>query len=134
MKLPSITTLWTVGAFVGAVLGTFVTGCPSAGCPQCTIKKAQFTIPRAEGAITEVVMDMECKFTGHCDGERDPDGCKLSETERLGVLRENERIEEPLPWETDDDDECTVEVEVTRQLADGSKVVQTPGPSVTIVR
>jgi hypothetical protein len=133
MKLPSFALLPSVAITVGALLGIFSTGCPAAGCPQCTIKKAQFTISPAEGTIVDVVMHSDGEFTGHCDGQRDPDGCTLTDEHSLGVLPENVRQEEPLPWETDDDDQIDVRILVHRQTASGT-VVQTPAPTVTIVR
>lgn len=133
MKLPSSPFLPSVAIMLGAALGILTTGCPQAGCPPCSLKKAQFTISPAEGTIVDVVMHSEGNFTGHCAGQRDPDGCTLTDDHSLGVLPQNVRQEPPLPWETDDDDQVDVRILVHRQTASGT-VVQTPAPTVTIVR
>jgi hypothetical protein len=133
MQLPTFFSVSGVTIVFGVVLGILSTGCPAPTCPQCTIKKAQFTIPSAEGTIVDVVMKSEGDFTGHCDGERDSDGCQLSDEQSLGVLPENVRQEEHLPWQTDDDDQVTVRIEVMRQTSRGT-TVQVPAPVVTIVR
>lgn len=132
MKLPSFALLPSVVILFGAALGVLSTGCPAAGCPQCTLKKAQFTISPADGEIVDVVMHSEGVFTKHCGGERDPDGCTLSEKESLGALREGKQDPQPLPWESDDDDRITVRVDVHRRT-DRGVVVQTPAPAVSIV-
>jgi hypothetical protein len=131
MKLPSFALLPAVTLLLGVTL--LSTGCPAPTCPQCTIKKAQFTISPAEGTIVDVVMHSDGEFTGHCAGQRDPDGCTLTDEHSLGVLPQNVRQEPPLPWETDDDDQVDVRILVHRQTASGT-VVQTPAPTVTIVR
>lgn len=132
MKLPSFSFRTSVVILFGTTLGVLTTGCPEPGCPQCTIKRAQFTIDRAEGEIVDVVMHSEGMLTGHCDGEEKPEGCTLTERESLGVLREEEKQEAALPFKTDSDDRVTVRIDVHRKDRDGNVIVQTPAPKVEI--
>lgn len=131
--MPPSYSVLTAG-LLGAAVGLLVTGCPSPGCPQCSLKNANFTINPAEGAIVDVVMKSEADFTGHCAGERDPDGCSKSEERSLGVLPERKKQKFPLPWESDDDDVLRVTIDVVREAPGGGTTIQTPAPAVTISR
>jgi hypothetical protein len=123
-----------VAGLFGAAVGLLVTGCPSPGCPQCSLKNANFTINPAEGAIVDVVMKSTADFTGHCAGEKDPAGCTRSDERSLGVLPERKAQKVPLPWESDDDDVLRVTIDVVREAPDGGTRIQTPAPAVTISR